>query len=205
MKRVTSWPQAVLGLAFAWGALVGWAAMFGAARLAGRCCSMPPRSSGPWATTRSTPLQDTTDDAIVGIGSTALRFGDHVRRGVGVALCSGGRLRGGGRPGAPAAARCRCGWPRGFRGCISPGRSSAIAPDEPPARCSCSAPTAIAGPDPLCRPRGGRRLAELKAAILRRGGPEPRRTGDLTGCCRHPRRLAAGRPRLAALLPRPGR
>ena len=35
MKRVTSWPQAVLGLAFSWGALVGWTATFGAARLAG--------------------------------------------------------------------------------------------------------------------------------------------------------------------------
>ena len=28
MKRVTSWPQAVLGLAFSWGALMGWAATF---------------------------------------------------------------------------------------------------------------------------------------------------------------------------------
>ena len=28
-KRVTSWPQAVLGLAFAWGALVGWSATKG--------------------------------------------------------------------------------------------------------------------------------------------------------------------------------
>jgi len=29
MKRITSWPQAVLGLAFAWGVLMGWAAVFG--------------------------------------------------------------------------------------------------------------------------------------------------------------------------------
>ncbi len=29
MKRITSWPQSVLGLAFSWGALVGWAAAFG--------------------------------------------------------------------------------------------------------------------------------------------------------------------------------
>ena len=28
MKRVTFWPQAVLGLAFSWGALMGWAAYF---------------------------------------------------------------------------------------------------------------------------------------------------------------------------------
>ena len=28
MKRVTSWPQAALGLAFSWGALMGWSATF---------------------------------------------------------------------------------------------------------------------------------------------------------------------------------
>ena len=34
MKRVTSWPQAVLGLAFSWGALIGWSATFGGLALA---------------------------------------------------------------------------------------------------------------------------------------------------------------------------
>ena len=29
MKRITYWPQIVLGLAFSWGALMGWAAAFG--------------------------------------------------------------------------------------------------------------------------------------------------------------------------------
>src|SRR5690606_23784718 len=29
MKRITNWPQFVLGLAFSWGALMGWAAEFG--------------------------------------------------------------------------------------------------------------------------------------------------------------------------------
>jgi 4-hydroxybenzoate polyprenyltransferase len=29
MKRITSWPQIVLGLAFSWGALMGWSAFFG--------------------------------------------------------------------------------------------------------------------------------------------------------------------------------
>ena len=29
MKRITYWPQAVLGLAFNWGALVGWASLHG--------------------------------------------------------------------------------------------------------------------------------------------------------------------------------
>src|SRR6202035_2399313 len=29
MKRITYWPQIVLGLAFSWGALMGWSAAFG--------------------------------------------------------------------------------------------------------------------------------------------------------------------------------
>ena len=34
MKRITFWPQFVLGLTFKWGALVGWAAMTGSLSLA---------------------------------------------------------------------------------------------------------------------------------------------------------------------------
>ena len=34
MKRVTSWPQAALGLAFSWGALMGWSATFASLALA---------------------------------------------------------------------------------------------------------------------------------------------------------------------------
>ena len=34
MKRVTDWPQLILGLAFSWGALMGWAVMFGSLALA---------------------------------------------------------------------------------------------------------------------------------------------------------------------------
>ena len=40
MKRITDWPQFVLGLAFSWGALLGWSAEFGrlaAAPLAPLC------------------------------------------------------------------------------------------------------------------------------------------------------------------------
>ena len=33
MKRITYWPQIVLGLAFSWGALMGWAAAFGSLAL----------------------------------------------------------------------------------------------------------------------------------------------------------------------------
>ena len=82
-KRVTSWPQAVLGLAFAWGALVGWSATLGG-------LALPPvllyGAAIVWTVGYDTiyALQDRTDDAIVGIGSTALAFGDRVRPAVGV-------------------------------------------------------------------------------------------------------------------------
>ena len=54
MKRVTDWPQFVLGLAFSWGALVGWSATARQARAPRRSCSMPARCCGRSATTRST-------------------------------------------------------------------------------------------------------------------------------------------------------
>ena len=59
MKRITYWPQIVLGLAFSWGALMGWAGAFGRLDLpalllyAGsisrtpRRCSSWPRGRGP--------------------------------------------------------------------------------------------------------------------------------------------------------------
>ena len=80
-KRVTNWPQAVLGLAFAWGGLMGWAAYYGslsAVPVLLYCAAIF------WTIGYDTiyALQDTTDDALVGIGSTALFFGRHVRLGV---------------------------------------------------------------------------------------------------------------------------
>ncbi|MGU9978679.1 4-hydroxybenzoate octaprenyltransferase [Phreatobacter sp. HK31-P] len=75
MKRITSWPQSVLGLAFSWGALMGWAAAFG--RLD------PPAlllyaGSILWVIGYDTIYahQDREDDAIVGVRSTALLFGE---------------------------------------------------------------------------------------------------------------------------------
>jgi 4-hydroxybenzoate polyprenyltransferase len=83
MKRVTAWPQAVLGLAFSWGALMGWAAFYGALA--------PPAlflyaSAFCWTIGYDTiyALQDARDDAIVGIRSTARLFGSKVRLGVGL-------------------------------------------------------------------------------------------------------------------------
>jgi 4-hydroxybenzoate polyprenyltransferase len=83
MKRVMPMPQAVLGLAFAWGALMGWVAVF--ARLdppalllyAGALC---------WIVGYDTiyAVQDIEDDEIAGIRSSARLFGRHVRLAVGL-------------------------------------------------------------------------------------------------------------------------
>ncbi|WP_324742553.1 4-hydroxybenzoate octaprenyltransferase [Tsuneonella sp. CC-YZS046] len=82
MKRITWWPQAWLGMVFTWGALVGWVELRPdrlevlAALYAGAVC---------WVIGYDTiyALQDREDDAMVGIRSTALRFGSHVRLAVG--------------------------------------------------------------------------------------------------------------------------
>lgn len=74
MKRITHWPQAVLGLAFNWGALMGWAALRG------------DLTAAPWLLFSGCVLwtigydtiyahQDKDDDAVVGVKSTALKFG----------------------------------------------------------------------------------------------------------------------------------
>jgi 4-hydroxybenzoate polyprenyltransferase len=74
MKRITYWPQIVLGLAFSWGALMGWAAAF--ARL-----DLPAlllyAGSIAWVIGYDTIYahQDREDDALIGIKSTALLFG----------------------------------------------------------------------------------------------------------------------------------
>jgi 4-hydroxybenzoate polyprenyltransferase len=74
-KRVTPYPQLVLGLAFNWGALVGWTAIKGsldwpAVALYAGCVL--------WTVGYDTIYahQDKEDDALLGIGSTALHFGD---------------------------------------------------------------------------------------------------------------------------------
>ena len=83
MKRVTAWPQAVLGLAFSWGALMGWAAVYGG--LAAPAFFLY-ASAFCWTIGYDTiyALQDARDDAIVGIKSTARLFGANVRHGVGL-------------------------------------------------------------------------------------------------------------------------
>ena len=82
MKRVTSWPQAVLGLAFAWGALMGWAAVFGA--LAAPAALLYAGAIF-WTIGYDTiyALQDIADDSIIGVRSTARLFGDKASYAVG--------------------------------------------------------------------------------------------------------------------------
>jgi 4-hydroxybenzoate polyprenyltransferase len=78
MKRVTYWPQIVLGLAFSWGALMGWAAAFG--RLAVPALLLYVGSIA-WVIGYDTIYahQDREDDALVGIKSTALLFGERTK------------------------------------------------------------------------------------------------------------------------------
>ena len=83
MKRITWWPQAWLGMVFTWGAPVAWVALRSdhwdvlAALYAGSIL---------WCVGYDTiyALQDREDDAMVGIRSSALRMGTHVKGGVGL-------------------------------------------------------------------------------------------------------------------------
>jgi 4-hydroxybenzoate polyprenyltransferase len=74
MKRVTFWPQAFLGLAFSWGALMGWAATFGTLSLAPLVLYA---AAIAWTIGYDTIYahQDREDDEVIGLKSTALRFG----------------------------------------------------------------------------------------------------------------------------------
>ncbi len=83
MKRITSWPQAVLGLAFAWGALMGWAAHFGSL---GAAPLWLYGAAVLWTIGYDTiyAIQDVEDDAVAGIRSTARLFGAQTRLAVGV-------------------------------------------------------------------------------------------------------------------------
>jgi 4-hydroxybenzoate polyprenyltransferase len=83
MKRITYWPQIVLGLAFSWGALMGWAAAFG--RLDSPALLLYAGSIS-WVIGYDTVYahQDREDDALIGIKSTALLFGPRTKPMVGL-------------------------------------------------------------------------------------------------------------------------
>lgn len=78
MKRITNWPQLVLGLAFSWGALMGWAAEF--ADLDGAAVLLY-AGSIMWVIGYDTIYahQDREDDALVGVRSTARLFGENTK------------------------------------------------------------------------------------------------------------------------------
>src|SRR3954469_8571582 len=77
-KRVTWWPQIVLGLAFSWGALMGWAAVF--AKLNAPALLLYAGSIS-WVIGYDTIYahQDREDDALIGVKSTARLFGARTR------------------------------------------------------------------------------------------------------------------------------
>ncbi|OJY67870.1 MAG: 4-hydroxybenzoate polyprenyltransferase [Sphingobium sp. 66-54] len=83
MKRITWWPQAWLGLVFTWSAPTAWVEMTGGFDFAGVLLYA---GSFFWVIGYDTiyALQDREDDALVGIRSSALAMGRHVRAGVGL-------------------------------------------------------------------------------------------------------------------------
>ena len=78
-KRVTHYPQAVLGFTFNWGALMGWASVHGSLDLP----SVLPLYGGGvlWTLLYDTIYahQDKLDDAKIGVKSSALALGDDKR------------------------------------------------------------------------------------------------------------------------------
>lgn len=78
MKRITYWPQVVLGLAFSWGALMGFAVTLGAL---GAPAFVLYAGAIAWVIGYDTIYahQDREDDALIGVKSTALLFGENTR------------------------------------------------------------------------------------------------------------------------------
>lgn len=89
-KRFTSWPQAILGFAFAYGALLGWTARTGT--LATPAFALY-AAAILWTIGYDTiyALQDIRDDAKIGVRSTARLFDKNVQLAVG-ALYGGATL-----------------------------------------------------------------------------------------------------------------
>ncbi|XP_059479829.1 4-hydroxybenzoate polyprenyltransferase, mitochondrial [Neocloeon triangulifer] len=79
MKRVTHWPQLVLGMTFNWGSLLGWSAVQGSCDWS---ACLPLYVAGVcWTIIYDTIYahQDKAEDLMLGIKSTAIRFGDNTK------------------------------------------------------------------------------------------------------------------------------
>ena len=83
MKRITYWPQAFLGLTFNAGAIFGWMAVRGTIELP---AILLYTGAIFWTLGYDTIYahQDKEDDASIGIGSTALKFGEKTKLYVGI-------------------------------------------------------------------------------------------------------------------------
>ena len=79
MKRITWWPQVVLGLAFSWGALMGFAVILG--RIDAVALALYAGSIA-WVIGYDTIYahQDAEDDALIGVKSTARLFGQRTHQ-----------------------------------------------------------------------------------------------------------------------------
>jgi 4-hydroxybenzoate polyprenyltransferase len=79
MKRITWWPQIVLGLAFSWGALMGFAVRLG--RIDATALVLYAGSIA-WVIGYDTIYahQDAEDDALIGVKSTARLFGERTHQ-----------------------------------------------------------------------------------------------------------------------------
>lgn len=92
MKRITYWPQLVLGLTFNWGALLGWSAIHGSCDWS---VCLPLYFSGVmWTLVYDTIYahQDKRDDIVIGVKSTALKFKEDTKQwlsGFSTAMVSG--------------------------------------------------------------------------------------------------------------------
>ncbi len=100
MKRITWWPQFFLGVAFNWGALLGWAAARGTLELPAVLLYL---AGIAWTLGYDTIYahQDKEDDALVGVRSSARRLGAKTRPALVVfyALALGGFAGAGGAAG----------------------------------------------------------------------------------------------------------
>lgn len=86
MKRITWWPQLFLGLAFSWGALIGWSSEFGQLFKPAILLYI---GTILWVIGYDTiyALQDVEDDAIIGVKSTARLFGEHSKAIISLFYC----------------------------------------------------------------------------------------------------------------------